>query len=43
MIQPLKPQPRKRTVMGWRQMEQRRRDVRSKHRPPPAQSSKREG
>ena len=36
------PQLRKRVIQGWRQVERRRAEVRSKHRTPPVQA-KREG
>ena len=35
MAEPPKPPVRKRMIVGWRQLEQRRVEIRAKHRPPP--------
>lgn len=35
MTESHKPPTRKRTIVGWRQVERRRQEIRSKHRPPP--------
>jgi hypothetical protein len=35
MNEKFQPPKRKRTIVGWRQVERRRQEIRTKHRPPP--------
>jgi hypothetical protein len=42
MPESFKPKLRKRVITGWRHVERRRADIRSKHRSPPVTLAKRE-